>query len=84
VDPEEERRLVERALAGDRLAEDELIEGQRGAAESVARRSKVKLDHIDEALSEVRRNLRRFEPARGVRFSSWAIWWIKASLLRAR
>jgi RNA polymerase sigma-32 factor len=87
--PEEELRLTteyfrtrDRALAR-RIAEANLRLVIKLAAAS-ARRSRLSLaDLIQEGTVGLMEAVERFDPARGVRFASYATWWIRAYLLKS-
>ena len=85
LDPQEEYMLARRwREAGDRDAADRLIishlrlvakiaRGYRGYGLPIA-------DLISEGHSGLMQAVERFEPERGFRFSTYAVWWIKAAI----
>ena len=82
MEQEEERRLVRRAAAGDPEAVELLVESQRPMAERMAKRRGGNARDAEQALDLLRQNVRRFNPEKGYRFSSWSTWWIQRSLSR--
>ncbi len=84
MDRDEEQLLARRAAAGDSEAEQLLVESQRPFAERVAMRRGRTAPDVERALDLLRQNVRRFDPERGYRFSSWSTWWIQLSLSRRR
>jgi len=87
LQPLEERALFERAKAGDKRAEDEIVYRFRllaeGAAARVARRGTASFDDaLQEAMLGIMHALRKFDPSRGFRFQTYARWWAKAYTIR--
>jgi RNA polymerase sigma factor (sigma-70 family) len=84
---EEEHHLVARARAGDREAEAELVTGHLPPAYSLvnryARRSLVPKEDLEqEAALALVTAVRKFDPARGVRFVTYAMWWVRVRVQR--
>ena len=84
---EEEIELARRAKAGDKEAFKKLIESNLRFVVSVA--SKYKgygvplMDLINEGNLGLIQAAKRFDPDRGVRFISYAVWWIKQAIMQA-
>ncbi len=84
---EEEIELARRAKQGDKEAFKKLIESNLRFVVSVA--SKYKgygvplMDLINEGNLGLIQAAKRFDPERGVRFISYAVWWIKQSIMQA-
>lgn len=85
--PEEEKRIGAAAQKGDEKALTHLIEANLRFVVSVAKgyrnRGLSFLDLINEGNLGLMRAARSFDPERGVRFVSYAVWWIRQSILAA-
>ena len=84
---EEERRLARLADAGDASARDRLVESNLrlvvAIAQRYARPGVDRLDLIQEGNIGLMTAAERFDPARGVRFATYASRWIHCRVLRA-
>ncbi len=87
LDADAERRLGERVRAGDGEARRQLIEANLRLVVSVARgfvgRGVALLDLIEEGNLGLIRAVGKFDPDRGLRFSTYATWWIREAVQRA-
>ncbi len=87
IDGPEERALAERVREGDEEALRQLVEGHLRFVISCARHYQglgvSLLDLIHEGNLGLIEAARRFDPARGVHFVTYAVWWIRQALLRA-
>jgi RNA polymerase primary sigma factor len=84
---EEEVELATRAQAGDQEALEKLIVGNLRYVVSVARRylgyGLALTDLINEGNVGLIQAARRFDPARGVKFITYAVWWIRQAITHA-
>lgn len=86
--PEEEIKLGERAQEGDNEALEALVHHNLRLVVSVAKKyARGKqwesfMDLIQEGNMGLIKAAERFDPARGVRFSTYAMWWIKQAIFR--
>jgi len=84
LEKEEERELAVRAGRGDREAADRLITSHFNYVVKLAkgyRRSGVPMsDLIQEGMVGLAQAVKRFNPDKDVRLSTYAMWWIRASM----
>jgi RNA polymerase primary sigma factor len=85
--PAEERMLARRAAAGDRAARERMVEANLRLVIHVARgwagRGVPLGDLIQEGTIGLMRAAERFDPERGFKFSTYAVWWIRSAISRA-
>ena len=84
---QEERALARRAKKGDCLAEKRLIQANLRFVVKVAKSFRVPGLPLEDLVSEgnigLMKALKHFDPDRGCHFISYAVWWIRQSILRA-
>jgi RNA polymerase sigma factor (sigma-70 family) len=81
---EQEQDLARRAVSGDRAAFERLVQANLRLVVHVAKRYSVGngelLDLIQEGNMGLLRAVRKFDPERGFRFSTYATWWIRQAV----
>ncbi len=84
---EEERDLALRAQSGDAESERRMVEAHLRLVFKIARRYGNRglplLDLIEEGNLGLLKAVKKFRPERGTRFSTYATWWIRQSIVRA-
>src|SRR5256885_2148531 len=84
---EEEQALGRRIRAGDEQAKARLVEANLRLVVQVARRYANRglplPDLIEEGNLGLLRAVEKYEPERGTRFSTYAVWWIRQAVVRA-
>src|SRR5215470_9250479 len=85
--PEEELHYARRVARGDFAARQKMIEHNLGLVVNVAKaylnRGLPLLDLVEEGNLGLMHALEKFDPERGFRFSTYAIWWIRQNIERA-
>jgi len=83
----EEKTFARRALLGDEAARQRMIESNLRLVVKIARRYINRglplLDVIEEGNLGLIHAVKKFDPERGFRFSTYATWWIRQSIERA-
>lgn len=84
---EEEKNLAEKAKNGDKDARNKLIEANLRLVISIAKRyaanSSQLMDLIQEGNVGLLKAVERFDPSKNIRFSTYATWWIRQTIMRA-
>src|SRR5262249_53035173 len=84
---EGEQELARRVQAGDKEAEQHLVEANLRLVVKITRRYLNRglclLDLIEEGNMGLLQAARKFRPDRGARFSTYATWWIRQAVVRA-
>ena len=87
VSPEEETELAGRIKAGDEEAFRRLVEANLRFVVSVAKQYQNRgldlTDLINEGDLGLMKAARKFDPTRGFKFISYAVWWIRQQILQA-
>lgn len=85
--PEEEINLAKRIQQGDKQAENKLITSNLRFVISVAKQYQNKgldlVDLIQEGNLGLIEGAKRYNPDKGFRFISYAVWWIRQSIIKA-
>ena len=83
----EELELLRRANAGDRRAEKELVRCNLRLVVKVAAKFRYRGLDFDELITEGSFGLsdaaKRYKPETGFRFTSYAVWWVRAKITKA-
>ncbi len=84
---EDEHKVALRAQAGDRKAKDELIVRNLRYVIDVAKGYQRQGLPLEELIAEgnfgICKAAERFDPGRGMKFITYAVWWIRQSILQA-
>jgi RNA polymerase primary sigma factor len=87
INPEEEVEYIKRIKAGDQVAFDKLINSNLRFVVSVAKQYQNQGLNLSDLINEGNIGLikaaRRFDETRGFKFISYAVWWIRQSILQA-
>ncbi len=86
-DPQEERRLARRAQAGDALAADQLVTANLRFVISYVKKYQGHGLELAELVAIGNEGLlkavKKFDPDQGVKFISYAVWWVRQAVLKA-
>lgn len=84
--PKEEKELSKRVIEGDKEAEDLMVKSNLRFVISIAKEYQGHgvplVDLISEGNYGLIKAVKKFDPEKGVRFISYAVWWIKQSILQ--
>lgn len=84
---EEEIELAEKAAAGDRNAKNKIINANLRFVVTIAKKYQKKGLDIEDLISEgnigLLNAIEKFDVTKGYRFISYAVWWIRQSILKA-
>jgi RNA polymerase primary sigma factor len=87
ITPDEEKDLVQKIKRGDSKSMHRLILGNLRFVVSIARRYQGKglslLELINEGNLGLYKAAKRYDPSREVKFISYAVWWIRQTVLQA-
>ena len=87
LNSEDERELAYRVKAGDEEAKQKMAEANLRLVVSIAKnytgRGLEFLDLIQSGGTGLLTAVRKFEPAKGYKFSTYATWWIRQAIMRA-
>jgi len=87
IDPERESLLAQRIKEGDQQALEELTRANLRFVVSIAKQYQNQglplSDLINEGNIGLIKAAQRFDPSRGFKFISYAVWWIRQSILQA-
>ncbi|MEE0926625.1 MAG: sigma-70 family RNA polymerase sigma factor, partial [Bacteroidales bacterium] len=87
ISPESEVQLAQRIKAGDRIALEKLTKANLRFVVSVAKQYQNQGMSLPDLINEGNLGLikaaQRFDETRGFKFISYAVWWIRQSILQA-
>jgi RNA polymerase primary sigma factor len=87
TDPEEEKRLARRAQAGDATAAERLVTANLRFVISYVKKYQGHGLELSELVAIGNEGLlkavRKFDPEHGVKFISYAVWWVRQAVLKA-
>jgi RNA polymerase primary sigma factor len=87
TDPEEEKRLARRAQAGDPTAAERLVTANLRFVISYVKKYQGHGLELSELVAIGNEGLlkavRKFDPEHGVKFISYAVWWVRQAVLKA-
>ena len=84
---EEENNLAEKAKKGDKAAKDKIVVANLRFVVNIAKKYQNHGLDLTDLISEgnigILTAIEKFEPAKGYHFISYAVWWIRQSILKA-
>ena len=87
ISQEEEIKLAKRIQQGDKQAENELVKANLRFVISVAKSYQGKgidlVDLIQEGNLGILEAAKKYNPNKGIKFISYAVWWIRQSIIKA-
>ncbi|HUU50366.1 MAG TPA: sigma-70 family RNA polymerase sigma factor, partial [Nitrospinota bacterium] len=87
LDREEEIELARRIRKGDKEAERRLVEGSLRFVVSIANRYRGQAVPLSDLINEgnigLIRAAKKFDPTKGIKFITYAVWWIRTSIRHA-
>jgi RNA polymerase primary sigma factor len=87
ITPDEETELAHRIIAGDNEAFQRLVEANLRFVVSVAKQYQGHGLDLSDLINEGNLGLikaaQKYDPTRGFRFISYAVWWIRQSIIQA-
>jgi RNA polymerase primary sigma factor len=87
IDRQEETELARRAKDGDSAAMDKLVRSNLRFVVSIAKRYSGQGVPLDDLINEgnlgLVRAAHRFDPERGYKFISYAVWWVRQAILHS-
>jgi len=87
ADPDEEKRLARRAVAGDETAAERLVTANLRFVISYVKKYQGHGLDLSELVASGNEGLlkavKKFDPDHGVKFISYAVWWVRQAVLKA-
>ena len=87
LSPEEESAIIQRIRKGDTEAENELVKANLRFVISVAKSYQGKgldlVDLIQEGNCGLLEGSRKYNPDKGIKFITYAVWWIRQAIIKA-
>ena len=84
---EEEEKITRKAIKGDKEAQNKLVQANLRFVVNVAKKYQNQGLPLDDLISEgnigLLNAIKKFDPDKGYHFISYAVWWIRQSILKA-